>query len=1480
MVDFFFKRMAISCCFVFFAAFAVISAEDQLTALMSEGKFAKAVEYVDQKIPAASRTIDVWLAYAEALDKTQPDKQKAAAALAEAQKINPSDPKVYAAMGDFYGRQKNYQEAIKYYQKCYILDRTAKAAEGIAICAARLKIWDKARDAAESAVRLDSTTLESRKILSVIYFNDKDYAGAAVQLEAIVEKVKDDVNYWKKLARCYDELKNREKLMVAASHIVDLDKKDIASRRLLSDYSIEKKDETTAFNLLRELAVLAPDDPKVFKHLYQISSDRGQKKDAVLYLRNFLALDSSDAESYKAMGILEYDQKNYPEALDAFRKALKLSPATTGIYQAYMAMVLEKKLEDEALTIAPKAIASGEIDGPALLALGNIYKKKSQCAQAVVVYQSALKADPKNLGALSSLAECQAQTGKTADALINYQQVVLLNPNANAEFKTLGDLLMSDKKPNEAMDNYRKYLEKSPDDEHVASVVGLYYQSKKQYKDALTFLEKIKEPKLQTVAYHIALGDCYYQTANYTKAAEAYAKARSQQPGHALLKELLKPLADSYEKTNRPLDAAKAYEAYVKIPGISDPDASYKQAFLREAADKIGAIAMYEANILAFPQDSRNFMRLGVLLIEDPAQIAKTIEMLQKASVLAPADPMVWQKLCDAYHSAGNTVKELSAAVKLAALDPNNIDANRRAAHILYKKKQYGQAVPYLEKIAASAPQEAEVLLMLADAYMQTKSPAKAVDIYGKLKDVQPDNVKIWLEYIAACEDAAQNEKVAQAKAGLAELDKKIAAKDPKAIDSRVRLANYLFSKNDFDAAYPVFKELASLTPKEKEVFERLVEIAQKKGLTADVFTYLKQFVVLDPSNAKAHLDLGNTLFDQKNTDGALNEYRTVWKLDPAINGYFQRFGEIVVAKGADEEAMAVLNAAIKSGEADMKMYMTLGKIYQKKKQYAAAIALFKKVSNNDPKNIEVLSFLAECMAGSGDIAGAVLTYEQVVLLNPQASAEYKALGDLQIRQGKTDEAIKAYQKYLEKASSDEKVAKIVGLYKYSKKTYPDAITYLEMVKTPALQNEEYLFALGDSYYQQGNCPKTCIVFSQLRSKKTPETMLKKILRPLGECYEKNGDAVKAADAYEAYTAIPGVSDADASYLKAFLREKTDPKTAEILYQGNIKAYPSDARSFVRLGMMYAASPATYSKATQPLSQASALSPKDATVLLKLAQVWGSLKNEDRELEAYKKLLALDPQNIDASRHAGEILIKKKQYSKAIENLEMVQTVNPQDAEVMLMLSEAYLKTGRQDRGIELLAKAQTLKRDDPELMARLYDLYKETGKTKDAEEVIKQLIALKKDNKFRVMYAEDLVGQKRFDEALAIEGEIEKSDPMNIEGLMIKGKIQSLQNKLDEAIETFKTVSFVNENYAPAQYERGEAYRKQGNIERAESYFRKALQLDAKYAPAELGLARVAKTQNKTGEYQDHMSRAKALAPDSKEIQNEGTTAPAPGAK
>jgi len=97
-------------------------------------------------------------------------------------------------------------------------------------------------------------------------------------------------------------------------------------------------------------------------------------------------------------------------------------------------------------------------------------------------------------------------------------------------------------KTEEAIESYRKYLEKTPTDERIASVVGLYYYNKKHYKEALPYLEKIKEPKLLTSSVIIKIGDCYFADRQYQKAVEYFAKARTQNPSHAVLQEILKPL--------------------------------------------------------------------------------------------------------------------------------------------------------------------------------------------------------------------------------------------------------------------------------------------------------------------------------------------------------------------------------------------------------------------------------------------------------------------------------------------------------------------------------------------------------------------------------------------------------------------------------------------------------------------------------------------------------------------------------------------------------------------------------------------------------------------------------------------------------------------------------------------------------------------------------------------------------------------------
>jgi tetratricopeptide (TPR) repeat protein len=152
----------------------------------------------------------------------------------------------------------------------------------------------------------------------------------------------------------------------------------------------------------------------------------------------------------------------------------------------------------------------------------------------------------------------------------------------------------------------------------------------------------------------------------------------------------------------------------------------------------------------------------------------------------------------------------------------------------------------------------------------------------------------------------------------------------------------------------------------------------------------------------------------------------------------------------------------------------------------------------------------------------------------------------------------------------------------------------------------------------------------------------------------------------------------------------------------------------------------------------------------------------------------------------------------------------------------------------------------------------------------MKQLVEMKRDNKILVMYAKGLAGDGKYKEAEDVIENIKATEPENIEALMILGDVQKSQKKLDAAIETYKEISYINPNYAPALFERAEVHLMQNKHQWAKTFYERALRTDPKFALAELGLARVAKAQKNQGAYTEHLEKAYKMDPNDQEISAE----------
>jgi tetratricopeptide (TPR) repeat protein len=324
------------------------------------------------------------------------------------------------------------------------------------------------------------------------------------------------------------------------------------------------------------------------------------------------------------------------------------------------------------------------------------------------------------------------------------------------------------------------------------------------------------------------------------------------------------------------------------------------------------------------------------------------------------------------------------------------------------------------------------------------------------------------------------------------------------------------------------------------------------------------------------------------------------------------------------------------------------------------------------------------------------------------------------------------------------------------------------------------------------------------------------------------------------------------------------------MYQANIALYPNDYRNVLRLGLLYFETDTMSAKAVETLKQASLLVDTIPVVWEKLGQAYGRLKKTDNELAAYEKLLSLQAMHPDANRRVGMIRFEKGMIAPAITNLEIALTMMPNDAEIMLFLADGYIKTGRPAQAIDLLTRAKGIRAKDVDIRTKLYALYKDAKDARKAESEMKGLIDLTGDNKYRLILARDLVDAGKYADANRLVSEVNATDPENIESLMLLALIQRAQNKYDEAIETYKAVSFAREKFAPAYFERGETYMLQAKYPRAVTCYERALELNPNHALAELGLARAARAQNDLDGYKSHLENARKLAPDNDTITAE----------
>ena len=163
------------------------------------------------------------------------------------------------------------------------------------------------------------------------------------------------------------------------------------------------------------------------------------------------------------------------------------------------------------------------------------------------------------------------------------------------------------------------------------------------------------------------------------------------------------------------------------------------------------------------------------------------------------------------------------------------------------------------------------------------------------------------------------------------------------------------------------------------------------------------------------------------------------------------------------------------------------------------------------PDNAHLHRTLAYFLDGRGLSEEAIVEYEKATEIDPSKINDWKALGNLYIKNDQLDEATSAFEKVTELDPKDQDAQRTLSRLYKSSGNADAAIQRMEQVKKLNPNNTENLFNLGKEYFNSDNFSQAIVNFEAVIKLKPNDTMA---MEYLGNSLQNKGTYRRAINIY------------------------------------------------------------------------------------------------------------------------------------------------------------------------------------------------------------------------------------------------------------------------------------------------------------------------------------------------------------------------------
>ncbi len=414
-----------------------------------------------------------------------------------------------------------------------------------------------------------------------------------------------------------------------------------------------------------------------------------------------------------------------------------------------------------------------------------------------------------------------------------------------------------------------------------------------------------------------------------------------------------------------------------------------------------------------------------------------------------------------------------------------------------------------------------------------------------------------------------------------------------------VALGNVEMSRDSLRDAGIYFTQAQQAAPEDPVTNRALGDFYLKRGIGSLAIPNYQRAVALDSGDVELHYALAKALeYDQRNSD-ALEEYQGVVARDPEFAAGQRALGSLLYRAGQADprrypEARAPLEKYTQLAPEDPRGWSLLGRDYYFLKMKDEAVEAMAKAATLGERGKDMYTILGRAYVDRKEWQKAIDAYAKG---EPNAGDQFK-IGQMLVILGQLTQADSMYQAMVarDSTSSDAKFAMVeLGKLEFRQKDYPATVAAMQRrIALDPPSDEAYYYA-GLSYKEMKQLPEAIAALRQAAS-----------LAPgKADRHFWLGLVLASADS---------TAEASAALLRSTEIDSTS-KNAAIAYQ--------------QLGYR-ALLEKDWSRAIGLLERSASLNDKDVHTLVWLGQGYQNSGNKGKAIEAYRRVLALEPENADA----------------------------------------------------------------------------------------------------------------------------------------------------------------------------------------------------------------------------------------------------------